>query len=229
MGYLTNRGYLRDLEDLRQHLPEGWTFNTPCFVSYPELEDFREVRHNVLFEEMVETGRSINQVLNGSGWGPCGAEILREQKVAAQSWAEALEDEINGRYCHHPHQSGTYIHTMWSRANDRSELSQAIWAVDMCKYSPPEFKDRFCNWVRGMDRKRQSWGTTESSTWQHGGCQGGGVARGIDLATQGLFASTTDRRVWRRDRGKAKGTTLADKRRGIAHAQAVKRCKAVWR
>ena len=229
MGYLTNRGYLRDLEELREHLPEGWTFNTPCRISYQELEDFREVSHsNGLFKEMLATGKSIHQVFNGPGWEPCGAEILREQKISALAWAEALDDELGGLYSHHPHQSGAYVHTMWARANDRDEAAQAIFVVDMSS-SDEEFKGRFCNWVRDMARRQESWDMSESNTWQHGGCQGGGVARGIDLATQGLFASTTDRRMWRRGRGKAKGTTLADKRRGIAHAQAVKSCKAVWR
>jgi len=60
MGYLTNRGYLRDLEELREHLPAGWTFNTPCRISYQELEDFREVSHsNKLFQHMLLRGEVL--------------------------------------------------------------------------------------------------------------------------------------------------------------------------
>lgn len=236
MGYLTNRGYLRDLEELREHLPEGWTFNTPCRISYQELEDFREVSHsNKLFQHMVATGRSINRALNGPDWDPCDAEILREQKIAAQAWAEALDDELGGWYRHHPHESGAYVHTMWARANDREEVSQAIFAVDMSS-SSEEFKDRFCDWVRDMARERHAQITgqaKDSKSWQSGNSKTCGLARSISNRSCGWWWSTRDRK-WSRWGGelagrKSKGKTLADKRRGVTGTRGGKRCKVVWR
>lgn len=236
MGYLTNRGYLRDLEELREHLPEGWTFNTPCKVSYAELEDFREVSHsNGLFKEMLVSAKSIHQVLNGPGWGAPESEILREQKIAALSWAEAQDDEVNGWYHHHPHESGAYIHTMWARANDREEAYQAVFAVDMCPNSTQEFKDQFCSWVRDMARERHArvTGLRDSKSWQSGNSKTQGMARSISDRSCGWWWSTRDRK-WSRWGGelagrKSRGKTLADKRRGITSDRGGKRCKVVWR
>lgn len=234
MGYLIKRGYLRDLEELREHLPEGWTFNTPCFISFEELEDFREVSHsNQLFRHMLATGRSIARALNGPDCEPCQAEILREQKIAAEMWAEALDDEVTGWYRHHPHESGAYVHTMWSRANDRAEESQAIFAVDMCGYSSPEFKDNFCNWVRDMVREQQQLHGGNSTACQHGCTKTNGVSRSITEQSFGYWFSTRDRK-WSRWGGalagrKPRGKTLADKRRSITGVRGGKRCKTQWR
>jgi hypothetical protein len=237
MGYLTNRGYLRDLEELREHLPAGWTFNTPCRISYQELEDFREVSHsNKLFQHMLATGRSINRALNGPDWDPCAAELLREQKIAAEMWAEALDDEVTGWYHHNPHESGAYVHTMWARANDREESAQAIFAVDMCRYSPPEFKDQFCDWVRDMARERHARVTGQAkdrTSWQSSSAKTNGLSRGITLRSNGWYWSTHDRK-WSRWGGelagrKSKGKSLADKRRGITGSRGGKRCKTQWR
>jgi len=236
MGYLTNRGYLRDLEELREHLPAGWTFNTPCRISYQELEDFREVSHsNKLFQHMLATGRSIIRALNGPDWDPCDAEILREQKIAAQQWAEALDDEVTGWYHHHPHESGAYINTMWARAEGREEASQAIFAVDMSS-SDEEFKDRFCNWVRDLSRKqhaRRTGKAKDSTTWQSGNSKTNGVSRSITEQSYGYWWSTKDRK-WSRWGGelagrKSRGKTLADKRKGITGDRGGKRCKTQWR
>ncbi len=235
MGYLINRGYLRDLEELREHLPEGWTLNTPCYVSYNELEDFREVSHsNGLFKEMLATGKSIHQVLNGPGWQPRTSEICREQKIAAEMWAEALDDEVTGWYPH-AHESGAYVHTMWARAEGREEASQAIFAVDVSD-SPQEFKDTFCTWVRDLSRKqhaRRMGKAKDSTTWQSGKTKTNGVSRSITEQSYGWWWSTRDRK-WSRWGGelagrKSRGKTLADKRKGITGDRGGKRCKVVWR
>lgn len=237
MGYLTNRGYLRDLEELREHLPAGWTFNTPCFISFEELEEFREVSHsNKLFQHMLATGRSINRALNGPECEPCPAELLREQKIAAEVWAEALDDEVTSWYQHHPHESGAYVHTMWARANDRAEASQAIFAVDMCPNSSQEFKDTFCDWVQDLERKRHAQITgqvNDSKSWQHGNIRTNGVSRSITEQSYGWWWSTRDRK-WSRWGGelagrKSRGKSLADKRRGLTGDRGGKRCKVAWR
>lgn len=233
MGYLTNRRLLSDLAELYEYLPEGWTMNTPCVVYYEELEDFREVSHsNGLFQNMLATGNSIYQVLNGPGWEPNQAEILREQKVAAQSWAEALDDEVGGWQYHHPHETGAYVHTMWSRANKREEVSQAIFAVDVSD-SSPEFKDQFCDWVQNMARERhaQTSNQEDSKSWSYGNAKTGGVSRAIVTSSMGLYMSTRERRWcrWGVNSAKPKGKTLADKRRSLTVTRGGKRCKAMWR
>lgn len=237
MGYLTNRGYLRDLEELQEFLPEGWTMNTPCMITTAELEDFREVSaDNGLFKVLAGTGKSINQVLNGPRWSPCGAEIMREQKISAQAWAEALDDELEGWDYRHPHESGAYIHTMWARAEGREEASQAIFAVDMCPNSTQEFKEQFCNWVRDMARERHARVTGQAKdriAFHSSSSKTNGLSRGISIRSNGWWWSTRDRK-WSRWGGelagrKARGKSLADKRKGITSSRGGKRCKVAWR
>jgi hypothetical protein len=209
MGYLTNRRMLEHLEDLEYYLPEGWTYNTPSAINYLELEDFREVSDNLVFREMLKNGWSINQVLNGPGWKPVERDVIGEQKVAAESWAQALEAEVSDRYYHHPHESGAYVHTMWSRAADRPEAAHAIYAVDLC--CEAEFANNFCDWVRELERKV---GTDYTPN----------VRSNLGLASKIEYKRDYGASGRRTTRSKQPGSTLADKRRGVM----IRRCKAVW-
>lgn len=226
MGYLTNRGYLRDLEELREFLPLGWTFNTPCRVCFEELEDFREVSHsNQLFKEMLATGRSINQVLNGPGWVAPAAVVVREQRIAALDFALALQQETEG-WRHHPWESGAYVNSMWARAAGRSDSSQAIFAYDVSE-GDVEDKDRFAAEVREWELMLLP--EYNGAAPHHGDCRGNGLARSI--ANYGWWWSTSDR-AWSRYGGplagrKPRGKSLADKRSGEVPRRG-KRCKAKW-
>ena len=226
MGYLTNRGYLRDLEELREHLPEAWTLNTPCMVVYEELEDFREVSHsNGLFKAMLATGKSINQVLNGPGWVAPAAQIVREQRISALDFAIALQHRAEGWFTFHPWESGAYINTMWARSAGRSDSSQAIFAYDVSEVDEAD-KDRFAAEVRGWELMLLP---EHTGAPHHGDCRGNGLARSI--ANYGWWWSTSDR-AWSRYGGplagrKPRGKSLADKRQGLVPRRG-KRCKAKW-
>lgn len=225
MGYLTNRKMLEHLEDLHEHLPEGWTYNTPCKVSYEELEDFREISHsNLVFMQMLKCGWSINQVLNGTGWQPVDRDVIGEQRVAAMSWAEALDDEVNHRFRHHPHSSGAYIHTMWARAAGRPEPAHAVYVMDASD-ADTQFKDKFCSWVQ--DLVRATTQVEYSPSVQSNLKDSLGLAHRLKVQRDKLDYVGKGRQTTRTPNAgrKRRGKTLADKRRGIITNR---RSKAVW-
>lgn len=225
MGYLTNRGDLEHLAELMQYLPEGWTYNTPCKVAYVELEDFREISHsNPVFVRMLKTGGSINQMLNKPGWRPPVGDAQREQVVAALAWAEVMDDEMEGRYRHHFLDSGSYPHTMWARHHGVDEYTQAIRAIDLSK-KEQVFKDRFFKWCVEIDRwqtgneesvqprssLQDSLGWATRASWK---------ANKLSYEGIGRWATRTPNAGRKR-----RGSTLADKRRGVVSNR---RSKAVW-
>jgi hypothetical protein len=227
MGYLCNRGYLRDLEELAEVLPVGWTYNTPTEIKTEELEMFCEVSpQNLLFRRMVEGNLSINQVLNGRGFkDPQGVEV--EQQNAATAWANHLYAELN-YYRHHPLDTGAYVHTMWARQAGRTEASQAIFIIDCSDYSS-EYKDRFYEEVRSLERKEREIKEPLKTPPQGGGTKNNGVSRNITTSSGGYWWSVGDKR-WCRGTNhghKSRGKSIADKRRAEMRDLA-RKSKAVW-
>ena len=227
MGYLCNRGYLSDLQELSEVLPVGWTYNTPTQITTEELELFCEVStSNLLFRRMVESNLSINQVLNGRGFkDPQGVEV--EQQNAATAWASALYAELN-YYRHHTLDTGAYVHTMWARNAGRTEASQAIFVIDSSNYSQ-EYKDRFYDEVRSLERQEREINEPLKTPPQQGGSKNNGVSRNISDSSGGYWWSTRDRK-WCRGVShgyKPRGKTLSDKRRAEMRDRA-RKSKAVW-
>jgi len=225
MGYLTKRSDLMHLEELERNLPEGWTYNTPCKVEFAELEDFREISHsNPVFVRMLRTGGSINQMLNKPGWKPLPGDAQREQVVAALAWAEAMDDEMSGSYRHHFLNSGSYPHTMWARHNGVSEYTQAVKAIDLSD-KVQEFKDRFFEWCIELDR----WQTGNAESFQpRSSLQDSlGWEAKVYWSSNKLSYAGLGRWITRtpNEGRKRRGSTLADKRRGVVTNR---RSKAVW-